>query len=61
MGFVSDKSKEKDHAWMQDDTKLQLKQPNLGFRFFCSVLLLPCAKEKIAVSSPLLQKQFTQK
>ena len=30
MGLVSDKSQEEDHARLRDDTKLQLKQPNLG-------------------------------
>ena len=29
-GLVSDKSQEEDHARLRDDTKLQLKQPNLG-------------------------------
>jgi len=27
MGLVSDKHQEKDHAGLQDDSKLQLKQP----------------------------------
>jgi len=29
MGFVSDKSQEENHAKLWDETKLQLKQPNL--------------------------------
>jgi len=29
-GLVSDKSQEQDHARLQDDTNLELKQPNLS-------------------------------
>jgi len=34
MGLASDKSQEEDPARQQDDTKLQLTQPNLDPRFF---------------------------
>jgi len=30
MELVNDKSQEEDHTGLWDDTKLQLKQPNLG-------------------------------